>query len=89
MKNILPPNLRIPPPKNQNILMQIAASSRVAENRGTKTAIPHNLHLHLATHRLGDSKCAPQHLHLHRILCLAPVQKTRLEWMSRDGRWGD
>ena len=78
LKDILPPNLRIPTPKHQDILMHITPLRPTQHSRPERT-ITHNLQLHAAAHRLGDAIRPTQTLHLHRILRLAPREQTGFE----------
>lgn len=82
VEHILPSNLRIPTPKHQDILMDIATLNTAQHSR-PESAVTNNLQLHTTTNRLGNTISPTQRLHLHSILGCAPGQQPRLERVCR------
>lgn len=78
MKNILPTNLSVSPPQNQDILMHIP-SLRTPERRRPERPIPHDLQFHTTPHGLRNPIRPTQRLHLHGVLGLAPGRQTGFE----------
>lgn len=73
MENILPSKLRIPPPQNQNILMQIAAiPSCSSQHHRRPGSIPDDFKLHAATDWFRHAVYAAQRFHFHGVLGFAP-----------------